>query len=117
MNESKPKQQAADLISECIAELGQLINDMAATDTVADAEAKLCVAINNLHQARFSLPGMTYAQATEILNKNLEELQSMNGNKMPDIDRIIPLVSESSQVMTFMQSRIDNVSNYLAEKD
>lgn len=115
MTESKPKQQAADLISECIAELGQLINDMATTDT--DAEARLCVAINSLHQARFSLPGMTYAQATDILNSNLEELQSMNGNKMPDIDRIIPLVSESSQVMTFMQSRIDNVSNYLAEKD
>lgn len=116
MSSEHPQVQAMNTLEGIIKKLEGVSADLLVDEPHNAIDAKLDDIINQLYQLRFSLPGMTYSVAASILGANLQELQGMSGNQMPDIDRIIPLVNESTQAMTFMQSRLDSVNAYLSDK-
>jgi hypothetical protein len=59
------------------------------------------------------LPDMSFAFHLQNVNNNIGALQDMSKSQLPDIDRIIPLWSNTTASLAFCQERLAAINNYI----
>ncbi|WP_323947792.1 hypothetical protein [Aeromonas hydrophila] len=103
---------------ELIKQAKDILEVMIANESLSgdDALKSSSTAIQLITSA-FTKTDMSFAQASSILENNLQRLQQMSFDNKADLDEIIPLVMNSKMAHSCISSKIHHVAAYLTDEN
>ena len=95
-----------------------LLEEIIANESLSGGEAlKKSSSAIKLITSAFTNTDMSFAQASTILEENLQRLQQMSFDNKADLDEIIPLVMNSKMAHSCINSKINHVAAYLSDEN